>query len=94
MLTQVSIPTGLSLTAEMVADGHPDKFCDQVADSILDHAIKQDPESRVAIECLAKNDLLVISGEMTSKAAIQRRTVGEEYLDTTWLRRSRRFGSG
>jgi len=68
MLTQMRIPTGPSLTAEMVTDGHPDKFCDQVADSILDHAIEQDPESRVAIECLAKNDLLVISGEMTSKA--------------------------
>lgn len=68
MLTQLRIPAGLSLTAEMVTNGHPDKFCDQVADSILDHALAQDSDSRVAIECLAKNDLLVISGEMTSKA--------------------------
>lgn len=57
-----------SLTAEMVADGHPDKFCDQVADGILDKALEQDPQSRVAIECLAKNNLIVISGEMTTKA--------------------------
>src|SRR5215469_5935286 len=68
MLMQLRIPAGLSLTAEMVTGGHPDKFCDQVADSILDHALEQDPESRVAIECLAKNGLLVISGEMTTKA--------------------------
>jgi S-adenosylmethionine synthetase len=65
---QMRIPAGLSLTAEMVTNGHPDKFCDQVADSILDHAIEQDPNSRIAIECLAKNGLLVVSGEMTSKA--------------------------
>ena len=68
MLMQMRAAAGLSLTAEMVTNGHPDKFCDQVADSILDHAIAQDPNSRVAIECLAKNGLLVVSGEMTSKA--------------------------
>ena len=56
------------LTAEMVTDGHPDKFCDQVADSILDCALKQDLRSRVAIECLAKDNLLVISGELSTKA--------------------------
>jgi S-adenosylmethionine synthetase len=55
-------------TAEMVTDGHPDKFCDQVADAILDAALEQDPKARVGIECLAKDDLLVISGEMSTGA--------------------------
>jgi S-adenosylmethionine synthetase len=58
------------LTAEMVTDGHPDKFCDQVADAILDCALKGDSKSRVAIECLAKDNLLIISGELTTKAEL------------------------
>lgn len=57
-------------TAEMVTDGHPDKFCDQVADSILDRALKGDSKSRVAIECLAKDNLIVISGELSTKADV------------------------
>ena len=58
------------LTAEMVTDGHPDKFCDQVADAILDCALESDSKSRVAIECLAKDNLLIISGELTTEAKI------------------------
>lgn len=56
-------------TAEHVSDGHPDKFCDQVADAILDEALRlaEDPAQRrsirTGIECLAKDSLLVISGE-------------------------------
>jgi len=50
--------------------GHPDKYCDQVADYILDSCLERDDRSRVAIECLAKNDLIVISGEVTTDAAI------------------------
>ncbi len=60
----------ISQTAEMVADGHPDKFCDQVADAVLDACLVEDPGARVAIECLAKGDLLVICGELTSTAQI------------------------
>lgn len=56
------------LTAEMVTDGHPDKFCDQVADAILDCALESDPKSRVAIECLVKDNLLIISGELCTSA--------------------------
>jgi S-adenosylmethionine synthetase len=55
-------------TAEMVTDGHPDKFCDQVADAILDAALKQDRKTRAGIECLAKDSLLVVSGEMSTGA--------------------------
>jgi S-adenosylmethionine synthetase len=64
-------------TAEMVTRGHPDKYCDQVADYILDFCLEQDYRSRVAIECLAKNDLIVISGEVTTTAAIDWRGIAQ-----------------
>lgn len=55
-------------TAEMVTDGHPDKFCDQVADAILDTALQKDSKTKAGIECLAKDSLLVVSGEMSTGA--------------------------
>lgn len=55
-------------TAEMVTDGHPDKFCDQVADAILDEALKQDANTRAGIECLAKDNLVIVSGELSTRA--------------------------
>lgn len=60
----------LSHTAEMVTNGHPDKFCDQVADAILDHVLLKDPRSHVGIECLAKDNLLVVSGEVNTQATL------------------------
>ncbi len=54
------------LTCEQVSDGHPDKICDQIADAIVTDCLKHDPASRVAIECLLKNDQLIIAGELTS----------------------------
>lgn len=58
------------LTSETVTKGHPDKICDQIADAILDECLKQDPESRVACEVSINSNLLVIMGEITSKAVI------------------------
>ncbi len=57
-------------TSESVSEGHPDKVCDRISDSILDAAIKQDPMSRVACETLCTTGLIVISGEITTKAII------------------------
>ena len=54
------------LTSEQVADGHPDKICDQVADAIVTDCLEHDPDSRVAIECLLKDDQIIIAGELTS----------------------------
>lgn len=54
------------LTCEQVSDGHPDKICDQIADAVVTDCLQNDPESRVAIECLLKDDHLVIAGELTS----------------------------
>ena len=57
-------------SSESVSEGHPDKVCDKISDSILDEALTQDPYSRVAIETLVKNNEIVVAGELTTKATI------------------------
>ena len=57
------------LTSESVTEGHPDKICDFVADSILDALLKEDPKSRSAVEVTAEPGAMHIMGEITSKAA-------------------------
>ena len=57
-------------TSESVAPGHPDKICDRIADEILDSAISQDKESRVACEVLVTKNTVIIAGEITSRAVI------------------------
>ena len=56
-----------TISAESVTEGHPDKFCDQVSDAVLDDLLKQDRNSRVAVETGAKDSLVHIFGEVTSK---------------------------
>ncbi len=60
-----------SFTSESVSEGHPDKISDQISDAILDALLKQDPLSRVACETLVTTGLVVISGEVTSKAYVE-----------------------
>ena len=55
-------------SSESVAEGHPDKVCDTISDHILDACLDQDPKSRVACETLAKGNLVVIAGEITTNA--------------------------
>jgi S-adenosylmethionine synthetase len=55
-------------TVESVTSGHPDKICDQISDAVLDTCLTQDPMSRVAVETLGSHGLLVIGGEVTTKA--------------------------
>ena len=55
-------------TCESVCAGHPDKICDQISDAILDACLGVDPNSRVAIECLIKDNHLILAGEITSNA--------------------------
>jgi len=55
-------------TSESVSEGHPDKMCDQISDAILDALLVEDPNSRVALETLTKTGLIVLAGEITSKA--------------------------
>src|ERR1700681_3851635 len=61
-------------SSESVTEGHPDKVCDTISDRILDACLAQDPQSRVACETLAKGNLVVIAGEITTNAKF-------DYLD-------------
>jgi len=58
-------------TSESVSEGHPDKISDQISDAVLDAALKKDPMSRVACETLVTTGLVVVSGEITTKAYIE-----------------------
>ena len=62
-------------TSESVSEGHPDKVCDYIADSILDAHLGGDPASRVACEVLAKDGKVVLAGEITSAVAVDYDTV-------------------
>ncbi|HJO94143.1 MAG TPA: methionine adenosyltransferase [Victivallales bacterium] len=62
-------------TSESVSEGHPDKVCDQISDAVLDACLEQDPDSRVACESLVTTDLIVVSGEITTKADVVWETV-------------------
>jgi S-adenosylmethionine synthetase len=57
-------------TSESVTEGHPDKICDQISDAILDEFLRQDPESRVAVESLTTTGIVFVAGEVTSKGKI------------------------
>ena len=57
-------------TSESVTEGHPDKICDIISDSILDECLKQDPYSKVAIETVTKSNNIILAGEITTKAKI------------------------
>ena len=63
------------VTAESIRAGHPDKFCDQVADAILDAHLRQDPNARVAVEVFATADKIIVGGEITSKAEVDSRRI-------------------
>ena len=62
-------------TSESVTEGHPDKIADQISDSILDACLEQDPYSRVACETLTCTGLVVIAGEITTKAYVDFQTL-------------------
>jgi S-adenosylmethionine synthetase len=54
-------------TSESVTEGHPDKICDRISDSVLDEFLKKDPDSRVAVEALTTTGVVIVAGEVTSK---------------------------
>jgi S-adenosylmethionine synthetase len=65
-------------TSESVTEGHPDKICDQISDSILDEVLRQDPMGRVACETMAMTGLIIVGGEITTKARIDYSNVARE----------------
>lgn len=68
------------ITSESVNIGHPDKTCDCIADAFLDEALRQDPNSMMAVECAIKNDKLFIYGEATTKAVIDYDAIARDIL--------------
>ena len=64
-------------TSESVTEGHPDKVCDNISDTFLDEYLKQDPNSRVAVETMVTTDFVVVSGEVTSKAIFDKKAQEE-----------------
>src|SRR5919109_3021945 len=69
-------------TSESVSMGHPDKVADQVSDAVLDHCLQSDPTSRVACETLVTTDLVVVAGEITTKADLSRAVVDRVVRET------------
>ena len=55
-------------SSESVTEGHPDKLCDYISDKILDECLRQDENSRVAVETFASSNKITIAGQITSKA--------------------------
>jgi S-adenosylmethionine synthetase len=68
------------ITSESVNIGHPDKTCDTIADAFLDEALRQDPNSQMAVECAIKNNKLFIYGEATTKANIDYDKIAKDIL--------------
>lgn len=71
---------GYLFTSESVAIGHPDKIADQISDAILDALLAQDPNSRVACECLITDRLLLIAGEVATHATVDYAAVARATL--------------
>jgi S-adenosylmethionine synthetase len=69
-----------TITSESVTEGHPDKVCDQISDAILDNLIAQDPDSRVAIECLVTTGSVHVSGEVTSRGFVDVQRIARQTL--------------
>ncbi len=67
-------------TSESVTEAHPDKLCDQISDAILDAVLKDDPDARVAIECLTKTGFVVVAGELTTTTYVDVQKIVRETI--------------
>jgi S-adenosylmethionine synthetase len=67
-------------SSESVGEGHPDKVCDTISDAVLDACLAQDPRSRVACETYAKSNLVVVGGEITTKAKLDFSAIAREAI--------------
>src|SRR5229473_360093 len=67
-------------SSESVGEGHPDKVCDTISDAVLDACLAQDPASRVACETYAKSNLVVVGGEITTKAKLDFNAIARQAI--------------
>src|SRR5579884_784851 len=67
-------------SSESVGEGHPDKVCDTISDAVLDACLVQDPRSRVACETYAKSNLVVVGGEITTKAKLDFNAIARQAI--------------
>ena len=68
------------ITSESVTEGHPDKICDQISDAILDNLLAQDPESRVAVECMVTTGSVHVAGEVTTRGFLDAQRIARQTL--------------
>lgn len=68
------------ITSESVTEGHPDKICDKISDKILDTALAQDKNSKMAVECTIKDNTVFIYGECTTKAKLNYQKIAKEVI--------------
>jgi len=73
------------ITSESVTEGHPDKICDQISDSILDDLLAQDPYSRVAVETLVTTGSVHVAGEVTTKGYCDVQKIVRGYIKKNWI---------
>lgn len=73
----VKVARSFLFTSESVTEGHPDKVCDQISDAFLDEYLRQDPDSRVAVETMATTGFVAVAGEVTSKAKFDKKAQEE-----------------
>src|SRR5574344_655668 len=67
-------------TSESVTEGHPDKICDKISDKILDAALMEDPNSRMAVEATIKDNFILVYGESKTKAKLNYESIAKEVL--------------
>ncbi len=82
-------------TSESVTEGHPDKIADQISDTVLDELLRQDPNSRVAVECLVTTGLVVVAGEVTTESYVEiPRIVRQRIIDIGYDSSTKGFDGG
>ena len=82
-------------TSESVTEGHPDKIADQISDSVLDELLRQDPNSRVAVESLVTTGLVVVAGEVTTESYVEiPRIVRQRIIDIGYDSSTKGFDGG